>query len=141
MDVWQKGQVTVGAFTAAAAAYTASYCMKSMGRNYCDADGVVKPPPFLRCSTRPGIGLPWLEKYHRDLTTGFVVENGDKKKIPRYYKKKLPEISETSALTVAAKMEAQRNDPNNAKKQHPDRRHAAEVMHKRRLELTRKRSL
>lgn len=44
-------------------------------------------------STRPGIGLPWFEKYHNDLWKGFVTMNGVKYPVPRYFEKKLQKLA------------------------------------------------
>lgn len=91
-DVWKKGNVSVGSVTPRSCMYVASYSVKKLGvSQYCSVDGVVLEPPFLRCSSRPGIGLPWLLRFEHDLSQGHVVVHGDKNAIPRYYQKKMKE--------------------------------------------------
>lgn len=44
----------------------------------------------IRVSNRPGIGSGWLDRYESDaFPSGFVISEGMKKSIPRYYKKRL----------------------------------------------------
>lgn len=84
--LWGKGEVKYGQLTARSAAYSAGYASKKL----CDDDGVVIQPPFVRCSRKPGIGLPWLRTYAEDLRHGYcVTADGVKMPIPRYYRKKL----------------------------------------------------
>lgn len=128
--VWGKGKVDFGTVTKASAAYVAGYIHKSMGRNYCDSDGVVIHPPFLRCSQ--GIGKLYAKKFADDFRSGVMVVEGDKRKIPRYYKKVLE-----SRPDILASIEARSKkfvlDPKNHSKA---RRVAGEVIAKRKRELS-----
>jgi hypothetical protein len=60
--------------------------------NQVDEDGVLtsRKPEFTRMSLKPGIGAGWLDKYHADVYPhDFVVVNGRKNAVPRYYDKKI----------------------------------------------------
>jgi hypothetical protein len=56
-------------------------------------------------SLKPAIGAEWLAKYRDDLQHGYLVENGRKHAIPRYYKDKIrdtyPELRERVAIRKA----------------------------------------
>lgn len=92
-QIWGKGHVSVGSVTPRSCMYVASYSVKKLGvSQYVSKDGVVLVDPFLRVSTRPGIGMRWLEKYATDTRHGHVVTTGDKNAVPRYYQRKLKEI-------------------------------------------------
>lgn len=85
--LWGRGSVRCGSVTGASASYVAGYTAKKLG---CDRDGVVRQKPFLRCSRKPGIGLPWVRTFAEDLRGGSVVTvDGGKMPIPRYYRKLL----------------------------------------------------
>lgn len=102
-SVWGKGTVNFGQVTRASCAYVAGYVHKSMGRNYCDSDGVVMQPPFLRCSK--GIGKLYAQRYADDFKHGFLVVDGDRRKVPRYYKKVLegvrPDVLEDAEFAAS----------------------------------------
>lgn len=91
-DLWRKGHCSFGSVTGASAAYVAQYSLKKTSvSNWlrCDPDGVVYEQPFLRCSLRPGIGATWLERYKNDSRHGYLVRDGEKHAVPRYYQKLL----------------------------------------------------
>lgn len=90
--LWGLGHASYGGVSGASAAYVAQYSLKKQSvRNWskCDQDGVVLQQPFLRCSLKPGIGASWLEKYKRDCRHGYLVRDGQKRPVPRYYQKLL----------------------------------------------------
>ncbi|AXH71929.1 MAG: replication initiator protein [Microviridae sp.] len=88
--LWPFGYHVVGTVTGASACYVAKYnCKGSVG---CDSDGVVRRPPFLRMSLKPGIGSGYLDKYRGDLRFGYCVDDGKRKRIPRAYKRKVRQI-------------------------------------------------
>lgn len=115
--LWGKGQVNFGEVTRASAAYVAGYTFKSLGRSYCDADGVVLHPPFMRCSNRPGIGAEYARRYACDFRSGSLVVEGRSTRIPRYYKKKLeethPDVLEDAAMAQAMRQ----RDPHDASRE------------------------
>lgn len=85
--LWGRGEIKCGSVTGRSASYVAGYTSKKLG---CDADGVVRQPPFIRCSRKPGIGLPWVRTFAEDLRGGAVVTaDGGTMPLPRYYRKLL----------------------------------------------------
>lgn len=86
-ELWSRGSVRCGSVSGRSASYVAGYTAKKLS---CDRDGVVRQGPFLRCSRKPGIGLPWVRTYAEDLARGSVVTvDGQEMPIPRYYRKLL----------------------------------------------------
>ena len=52
-----------------------------------------RTPEFGHASKKPALGLRWFNKYHNDLLANdCVIIQGQKYRIPRYYKKKLEEL-------------------------------------------------
>lgn len=90
-DLWKHGTHAVGDVSAASAAYVAKYSVKvpDLPEWWDEATGEVRPLPFLRMSLRPALGLDWLKSYAGDLSHGYLVVDGTKVGIPRYYKDKL----------------------------------------------------
>lgn len=137
--IWGHGEVMYGDVTAASAAYVAGYTMKSMGRVHCDRDGVVKQAPFLRVSTKPGIGRRYANAYLTDFRSGALVVDGEPRPVPRYYKKLMelenPQLAEEASEAQAARQfQRQLRDPLGST---PERLVAAETIQKRKQELTR----
>lgn len=98
-SVWTRGFASVGDVTQQSAAYVARYCMKKVtGRaasdHYSRVDDVTGEifelqPEFSRMSLKPGIGADWFAKFHKDVfERDFVVMDGRKFKVPRYYDKR-----------------------------------------------------
>jgi hypothetical protein len=87
--LWPFGYSSIGSLTFESAAYTARYIMKKQkGVDYDNKvyyDG--RRPEFFVCSRRPGLGLFWIAKYHRQVAeNGFIViRNGVRVGVPRYY--------------------------------------------------------
>lgn len=140
---WNKGQVRIGKLTGASANYVAQYTVKDTGWRPVTEDGELGPKPFLTMSRRPGIGIPWYEKFRTDLQNGYLVDGRTKGKIPRAYMKRLdleehdatrqgpqPAISseEMEYQNYLAMQHATRPDT--------DRLRAAEVIHGARRSLT-----
>lgn len=96
--IWGHGRIMVGTFNKGAAQYVAQYTIKQQQTERADEDGVCLHRPFLRASRRPAIGLQWLAQYANDLSEGFALADGDKYKLPRYYRTRLkadnPDLSE-----------------------------------------------
>lgn len=97
--LWPFGLSSIGDVNFQSAAYVARYIMKKITGdasfkhyNQIDADGVIttRKPEFTRMSLKPGIGAGWLDKFHSDVYPhDFVVVNGRKNAVPRYYDKKI----------------------------------------------------
>lgn len=92
--LWSKNGVPIGTHkigevTHKSAAYIARYSSKSSNAPYITEDGEIAPSPFLQMSNRPAIGRRWLERYHDELKNGFMIIDGNRVAIPRYYKEQL----------------------------------------------------
>ena len=96
---WGMGITDVGNVTMQSAGYVARYCQKKINGDMAEGHYVkicpitgeyrqVKPETML-CSKRPAIGLSWYNKYKQDLQKGYIVVQGKKYPIPKYYKKLL----------------------------------------------------
>lgn len=93
---WGKGRVIIGKVTFRSAGYVARYSVKKQKA----ADGgelhtylhpstgelVKVARPFIVMSRRPGVGIPWLEKFHGDcFPSGFVIVEGKRRPVPAAY--------------------------------------------------------
>jgi len=99
-DVWGLGHVEFGDVTAQNGAYVAGYALKKMRgsgdpEKYKRASPVTGElvdvvPEFALMSSNPGIGASWFEKYESDaFPSDFVIIDGKKRSVPRYYRGKL----------------------------------------------------
>lgn len=102
---WPHGDVVIGRMSYSAARYVAGYVNKKQRGKAADShyervddstgEIVSVVPEFVRMSRRPGIGLPWLEKYWRDIyATGHdaLIVDGKKRPVPRYFADKMDAI-------------------------------------------------
>lgn len=98
-QLWPYGFSSIGDLTFESAAYVARYVLKKVNgslanEHYSRVDpdtGEITQiaPEFTRMSLKPGIGAKWFEKYQSDVfPDDFMVVNGYKKPVPRYYTKK-----------------------------------------------------
>lgn len=138
-EIWGFGNVRIGHFTPATAAYVAGYTVKKLEQGtLCDADGVVVQPPFLRASRRPAIGLTWLNQHYTDLRHGYLVDDGQTKEIPEYYLRKLKDIAPNIRQHICDLRVNNANEiPKQNAKNHPDRLKAAEIIHHARNQFNR----
>lgn len=155
-ELWPYGKNAWGPATPAAANYIAQYTLKKQRHNrgrerdsgyndegYVDEDGVwyPKPAPFLRMSLKPAIGATWLDKWKTDLQHGYLVHNGHKIPIPRTYLQRLklqdPQYHEHITYKTDTHTRQHPKEDNN----NPERRKAAEAIHKRRKQLTEQRNI
>lgn len=94
--LWPFGTHVLGSLTPASAAYTAGYCQKKIsGRlerevayevtNPVTGEVFSRVPEFNEMSRVPGIGHYWYQKYKSDLRNGYVVMDGRKVPVPRFY--------------------------------------------------------
>lgn len=100
--IWKHGMVRVAPVTFETCAYVARYVTKKITGEQAlehytwthnDTDFFLKPE-FSLSSSQPGIGIPWLRKYHQDVFThDLVVSRNHPAKPPRAYDKKLQEWS------------------------------------------------
>lgn len=98
--LWTLGNSEIGSVTRESGKYVAKYCLKKvMGPpaedhySWTDPDTGeihVRKPEFATMSTRPGIGLGWFKMWENDFNpSGFIVIDGQKHPVPRYYKRQL----------------------------------------------------
>lgn len=96
--LWPHGFSSTADLTWRSAAYVARYVMKKRTgdgeRNEYEILDIEtgeiwrKKKEFNNMSRRPGIGKPWMEKFHGDVyTSGKVIVNGARRNPPRYYDK------------------------------------------------------
>lgn len=100
--LWPHGLSEIGSVTSQSAGYVARYCMKKLTGELADAhywraspiDGAMHQvePEFALMSRRPALGLSWLSAFKSDVfPSNFVVVDGRKKPVPRFYLRKLAE--------------------------------------------------
>lgn len=100
--LWPFGHSEIGAVTLASAGYVARYVVKKVGGELAEShynrvhphsgECVSVRPEFVVMSTRPGIGRGWFDKYSGDaFPSDFLVVDGRKRPVPRYYSKMLAE--------------------------------------------------
>lgn len=88
---WKKGFVVVDKVSPARIAYVAKYCScyTFLPRRYRD----VRFRPFVLASRRPAIGSNYLTQskidYHRETLSTFIVNNGFKSSLPKYYRDRI----------------------------------------------------
>lgn len=100
--VWPYGHVEVGTVTTQSAGYVARYVTKKVSGDLA-GDHYTRwhpdtgfpwsvVPEFLVMSRRPGIGDRWFNEFSCDaFPSDFVVVEGQKKPVPRFYKRRLDE--------------------------------------------------
>lgn len=114
-SIWGLGHVVIGAVTFESCAYVARYVTKKIFgmaalEHYGDRES-----EFCRASNRPGIGLAWFSEYQDEVArNGFVLVNGHKNSVPRYYLKKLEERDRSAYLNYRKKRDkiAKRGEDN-----------------------------
>ena len=92
------GNCEIGSVSFESAAYVARYCVKKVTGDkanehyHCyDDEGrsFYRVPEFGRMSNKPGIGQPWLDKFHTDVyNQDFVLVRGKKMRPPKFYDEK-----------------------------------------------------
>ena len=97
------GFSTVGDVSFESAAYVARYCMKKVTGEKADAHYNGRQSEYVTMSRRPGIGLTWLRKFHRDVypSDEVVIRGNIKCKPARYYDEKFGEMSLTNEKVIA----------------------------------------
>lgn len=99
-ELWPFGHSRVDDVTPASISYVAGYVRKKAGseprgkRFYEDIDDetgevLLREMEFVQTPQKPGLGLPWLWRYGSDLRKQFVVLDGKKRPIPRYFVEKM----------------------------------------------------
>lgn len=85
--IWGNGICWIGSVTFESAAYVARYVLKKVTGDKANDHYQGRLPEFCTMSRKPGIGLPWLERYFGDVYPHdfVVVRNGIKCRPPRFY--------------------------------------------------------
>jgi hypothetical protein len=97
--IWGHGYCVIGAVTFQSCAYVARYVTKKIYGLAAPEHYGDREPEFCRSSNRPGIGASWFIKYADEVArNGFVLINGHKNPVPRYYLKRLERYSATGLL-------------------------------------------
>lgn len=120
-ETWGLGHASFGEITFESAAYVARYCTKKItGPNAENHYQRVDPetgeiynlkPEYCTMSRRPGIGLPWLEKYGSDAySKDEVILRGLSMKPPRAYDKQF-EITDPATWQSVRQKRASTNNP------------------------------
>ncbi|AXH73280.1 MAG: replication initiator protein [Microviridae sp.] len=118
---WGMGRCTLTSFNYSAAAYTARYVMKKQnGKNALQHENYSRlnlstgeiyqvQPEFALMSMRPGLGHGWYEKYKKDaFPSDFLIHEGKKHSVPRYYLDKLKKQNPEMAIKVTDKRKKMR---------------------------------
>lgn len=93
--LWGHGYASLGAVSFESAGYCARYVLKKVLKDVdagesitADGEVVKRQPEYLAVSLRPGVGKRWIERFGADVyPDDFVVMDGRKVKVPRYYDK------------------------------------------------------
>lgn len=96
VSCWEKGNVLVGDVSGASVSYCAGYISKP-GKKIPKGDWDDRKPQFSLMSKGLGISYltPAVERFHTsDVSRNYVVQDGFKIAMPRYYRKKLPYTEE-----------------------------------------------
>lgn len=146
-SAWSMGKADIGAFSRDSAGYVARYCLKKVNgeraeqhyRRVDPATGEVYQlrPEFITMSSRPGIGAEWFRQFACDaFPSDFVVIDGERRPVPRYYLRK---VAEEEATQIKAKRveRAEKHADNNT----PERLAVREEVLQRRVSETLQRRL
>lgn len=84
--LWPYGFSSVGNVTYQSAAYVARYIMKKVVGKGAEAYYEGRKPEYTTMSRRPGIGKAWFTEFYKDVfPDDFVIVDGRKQSVPRYY--------------------------------------------------------
>lgn len=105
--LWRRGFCSVGAVTLHSAGYVARYSLKKVsGPGQEDVYGG-REPPFSHQSLKPGLGYDWFCRYYSDVfPCDFVVFEGKRFRVPRYYSELYEHIDAVKADIVKRKRRA-----------------------------------
>lgn len=90
-DLWKFGRCSVQDLTPETASYCARYIMKKVLGQDADKHYGSRRPDYAAMSLKPGIGAGWYSKYAGSdvFPQDYVVEDGIKRPVPKYYDKLL----------------------------------------------------
>lgn len=95
-SLWSYGSHVIGSVEPASIAYTAGYAAKKVHArrdreayygvtDLSTGEYVERVPEFSRMSNRPAIGQYWYDRFKSDLQHGYLVVDGGKVPVPRFY--------------------------------------------------------
>lgn len=88
-EKWDKGLVHIGTVTQQSIAYCLKYVVNSKGRGMRNG----RLAPFSLMSRKPGLGANYLstqmKEWHKSGRKNYVIIDGQKRHLPRYYKEKI----------------------------------------------------
>lgn len=123
--LWTFGDHYIGDVSFASAAYVARYCTKKMTGDGAEEHYAGRKPEFTCMSRRPGIGMPWLEKYHPEAYRhDSAVKDGREVRLPAYYDSKYEDID----AERLAELKLRRRRSIVRAEQTPERRHVKEKL-------------
>lgn len=126
--LWPHGFSTVGALTGQSAAYCARYVLKKITGDRAAGHYGELVPEFMTCSLRPAIGRGWFTRFASDVwPDDFVVHNGKRARVPRYYDKCLQRLDEGRLLEVKEARKARANSPEAKRESKADRLEVREI--------------
>lgn len=108
-SAWGRGFCSVAPVSMATMVYVAKYVLKADAvPKWVDPDTgevVELVRPFSRMSRRPAIGLPWFERFGESdaFRHDNCVVEGSRRRVPRYYERKLREKSESEFRQMKAR--------------------------------------
>lgn len=141
---WPYGEALIGAVTFKSAGYVARYTMKKAKGDE-DPTRYVRAaahpetgeliewsvaPEFLLMSRRPGLGAEWFNRYASDaFPSDFLVVDGRKVPVPRFYTERLAREAEREALRIKArrKLNGFRHASNNTERRLMTRHESQEL--------------
>lgn len=143
--IWGLGHCTIGAVTYQSAAYCSRYILKKKSLdNYEKIDPVTGEiyqleREYATMSVNPAIGRRWFEKYSTDaFPDDFVVVDGKKHQVPRYYDKLLKRKDSDTHSTIKSKRKKQMHAPAALANSRPTRLAVRETVLKSRINLTKR---
>lgn len=151
--VWGNGLVQVSDLTAYNAAYTARYSLKKVVGKFADrvdpgtglkpyeridtftGEIVEVAPEFMMCSTNPGIGKSFFDKFFSDVfPRGTVVHKGREVPAPEYFwqllRKENPELYDALKVERTKLAKAAADHPDNSERRLAEREKYAESAYK-----------
>lgn len=111
-ELWRQGTMNlIGSLTVQSAGYVARYGLKGGSEvwhpdDWTDPYGQVHyaPREFLKASNKPGIGVPWYERYRADmLPRDYCIRDGRKVMVPELYLRRFAQDYPELAEAVKAK--------------------------------------
>jgi len=143
--LWGKGYCTIGAVTYQSAAYCARYILKKKSLEHYeqfdpDTGEIFQlQREYATMSVNPAIGKRWFEKYSSDaFPDDFIVVDGKKHQVPRYYDKLLKRKERETHDTIKSKRKSSMHQPKILANKRPDRLQVRETVLKARINLTKR---